>query len=115
MSRNIGKTNCNRCPAPRVALLEVPRLITEKDAGIHYQEFHGLYVADAECPLCGARYLAWIDWPKGPSHWHRNHCRSDGDYTDLSYRSAFNDQPGADDMPRFEMEVETIYHLRPLP
>lgn len=116
MSRNLCQMNCNDCPAPRVALVERPRHITEADAGRYFREFAGLLVANAECPLCHAKYLAWVD-ETGRAPYQMNgyvhvfdRCPSEYgvDYFDLSYRAAFNDEPAPDDLPTHDVEIAYV-------
>jgi hypothetical protein len=102
MSRNIGETSCEICEAPHtsIELEEAPRPLRAEDAGRYFTEFEGrLTVAAAHCTGCGARYLAWISltgpWPREPAEGAR--------FVDLSFRSSFNDEPGAADLPTPEM------------
>jgi hypothetical protein len=95
MSRNLCQTYCERCKTEPVRLVERSRPITKKEAEVYFEEFKGLLVADAYCPNCNARYLAWCKDPlslRAPDY--------DMDYFDLSYRSTFNDEPGPDDLPK---------------
>ncbi len=106
MSRNLCKTNCDVC-GHDVMLLEPERAITESDTGPHYfAEFRGLLVANAECPMCLAKYLAWVRWPNSGSSWGNRH---DGTHFDLSYREAFDDEPSAADLPEHEVKREVVY------
>jgi hypothetical protein len=105
MSRNLSRTDCYFCgDVPK--LVEVPRPITAEEAGVYFAEYEGLLVANAECPRCGAKYLAWVDergyvrpelWcgmlvaPRVPD--------DDIGFVDLSFRSTFNDEPGDADRP----------------
>ena len=109
MSRNLCMTHCNDCPAPRVFLVEPPRLATEDDCGRYYKNHVGLLVANAECALCGAKYLAWVDDRECDNGRYGSRFDAEREYYDLSYRSTFNDEPGPDDLPRFEVEAETTY------
>lgn len=96
MSRNLCMTSCDRCQADEVGLIERPRQITPDEAGVYFGEFRGMLVANAVCPDCGARYLAWCqdNRPRGrsPDYGER--------YFDLSYRKAFNDEPCKEDIPK---------------
>ena len=89
MSRNLDSFKCSFCAEPPV-LEETGRPITEKEAGRYYHEFHGMFVANARCSYCEARYLAWnvTGKPGGTNG-----------YTDLSFRSTFADEPGPADVP----------------
>lgn len=101
MSRNICDTVCQHCEH-EVDLVEEPRSITEDEAGPYFEEYRTMTVANAECPACKAKYLAWVHPPtKGI---HAGHCYHDGLVYDLSYRSTFNDEPGEADLPEYEVE-----------
>ncbi len=60
MSRNLNSTTCDQC-GHDVELIEKPRPITVKDAGSYFKEYEGMLVANAECPMCMAKYLALVD------------------------------------------------------
>lgn len=95
MSRNLCRTDCDVCGAEPVTLGAIRR-ITKEDAGRYFHEYQGMLVADAECPDCNARYLAWVK----PAPGHREtHGFYGPIYYDLSYRSTFNDEPGPEDLP----------------
>lgn len=101
MSRNLCRTDCYFCNDD-VVLVEEPRDITEKEAGAHYETYKGMLVANAECPSCLAKYLAWVNEFRcnaKPRHveW--------GKFFDLSFRSTFNDEPGKDDLPKYEIQL----------
>ncbi len=101
MSRNLCQTECGQCGIDAVRLVEDPRLLTEEDAGVYHASYRYLVVANAECALCGAKYLAWVSGTPGLSH---NLLDFEGTapesrFRDLSYRSTFNDEAGPDDMP----------------
>lgn len=138
MSRNIGGTECDAC-GYRVIITGPVRAATEDDVG-RYRSWLGMMIADAECALCGAKYIAWCDdrtarlfthtyefpdtlnslWGAGRPVTERyalswdlddELAREDGSepdihFFDLSYRSTFDDEPGAEDrgMPRAEIE-----------
>jgi hypothetical protein len=84
--------------------------ITEQEGGVYYKEFSPMVVADAECEVCGAKYLAWVD-ERGREPWVGNgtiyHFKNYADpdhyddprraFFDLSYRKAFNDEPAKAD------------------
>lgn len=94
MSRNLCEVVCGRCNA-EPTMVEQPREITRVEMGRYADEFRGMIVANAECPRCQARYLAWVD--RIPHR--RDPYRCEAGFCDLSYRSTFNDEPGEDDLP----------------
>lgn len=103
MSRNLCKTTCDQCCGRDVRKVEPNRLATERDVG-RYSEYIGMVVANAECFECGAKYLAWVDIGDCEHakkyRVHYMHERPDhAAFSDLSYRSTFNDEPGAADLP----------------
>ena len=108
MSRNLGRTNCDYCD-DALRLEEAARPITREDAGAYFEEYEGMLVAAASCPSCGAEYLAWVD---------ARQCASFGTdfgqgpekcgFFDLSYRSAFNDEPGERDRPKRRVRVRVV-------
>ena len=112
MSRNIGMgPGCDFCPGD-VSLVEATRPITKAEAGVYFDEYEGMPVANAVCVLCDAKYLAWIDWPL--SSRHIASPKKPGDlYVDLSFRSTFNDEPGLADMPKHKIEAVTTYNKTP--
>lgn len=115
MSRNLCKTNCDWCGCDEVDLTGPEHQITPNEAGRYFSEFERMIVADAECMVCGAKYLAWVD-ERGREPWRHPLARLDpsgepyipdhvfdrhsapGHFFDLSYRSSFNDEPGEADM-----------------
>jgi len=97
VSRNLCSTECHRCDS-EVDLDEAPRFILPTEAGVYFDEFDGMLVANATCPRCGARYLAWCADVPGRAYPRRPDF--DMKYFDLSYRSTFNDEPGPDDLPK---------------
>lgn len=104
MSRNLLRTECH---GP-VDLEESPRPITASEAGQYFEEYEGMLVANATCPHCRAKYLAWVD--ERPRL--RNSLRrapESGGIVDLSYRSTFDDEPGYDDLPEFEVQTIITY------
>lgn len=106
MSRNIGSTECH---GP-VVVEETPRPITPAEAGVYYEEYRALRVANAHCPVCGAKYLAWFSrWAFMARQW----IDSD-EVCDLSYRRAFDDEPHPDDMPTHEVRRTVITETRPI-
>jgi hypothetical protein len=100
MSRNLCTTVCEHC-GDTPQLVEIPHLITEKEAGVYFPEYEGTIVAKAICPSCEAQYLAWVDES------HRVHYPANKCYPvieDLSYYSTFNDEPGETDLPKYEVQ-----------
>lgn len=101
MSRNLGNPYCYFCES-LVELREAPRPLAKEDAGFYFEEFVGRFlVAQAECPACEAKYLAWVgagcsDPPEGGN-------AEAGKVFDLSFRSSFNDEPGEKDLPNYEV------------
>lgn len=89
MSRNLARTDCYFCGG-HVVDVEEPREITAEDCGAYLETYAGMTVANAECRVCGAKYLAWVTTLFS---WHGR---------DLSFRSTFNDEPGDADMPTRE-------------
>lgn len=106
MSRNLGQRNCAFCPSP-VVLKEAERAVTEKDVNGYYTEYEGMLVADAECPACLAKYLAWVTGPKG-SNWNGFPKEEGQTHVDLSFRSTFNDEPGEEDLPRYKVVTKLV-------
>lgn len=106
MSRNIGQRDCYFCPS-KVILVEAPRPITDLDCGGYISEYHGMTVANAQCPACLAKYLAWVTGPAG-SNWNKMPEEEGQTHVDLSFRSSFNDEPGEDDLPRYVVETRYV-------
>ncbi|MBU2595831.1 hypothetical protein KJ713_03310 [Patescibacteria group bacterium] len=103
MTRNLGRTSCDRCGHPVVKLDSEPRLITRKEAGIDFDMFEGLMVAEAHCPICKAKYLAWVDETQTSYYGHpmgsiTHPNRVPEGYFDLSYESTFNNRPSEHDI-----------------
>lgn len=95
MSRNLAMTVCRQCEC-QVNVTGLPRFVETGDIRI--------VGADAECTVCGARYLAWISGPRS----HKSQTdHYGGPFYDLSYRSTINDEPGPDDVPNV-VEVSRI-------
>lgn len=101
MSRNLAETRCVHC-GHDVELDEEPRPITAADAGLYFDEYEGMTVANAFCPACNAQYLAWIDQSTRKVHGGRK--PDYGKITDLSYRSTFNDEPSPEDLPTYNVQ-----------
>lgn len=105
MSRNLCSTTCYFCGSTP-ALDEAPRPITRDDCGRYFDGrfgHRGMIVANATC-VCGAEYLAYVDDRAVPwlSGFHRQASGEPPDtHFDLSFRSAFNDEPGESDYPKF--------------
>jgi len=88
-------------------LKEEPRPVAKKDTGAYYTEYDGMMVADAECPACLAKYLAWVTGPAG-SNWNSLPKEEGQTHVDLSFRSTFNDEPGEDDLPRYKVITKLV-------
>lgn len=112
MSRNLGDILCYFCQNDTVKLTGSERSITKQDCHAYFNEYEGMIVADAECKRCKARYLAWVDGSKrtlGSNHPmsdypNRSQIPSNYKFTDLSFSSSFNDEPGVCDLPIFDSE-----------
>lgn len=111
MSRNLCTTRCDYLHGgdPQVILLEEPRPITREDAGAYFPEYEGMLVANAECALCKAQYLAWVDETARTSRNYRwdhygRRASSYCPFVDLSFRSSFNDEPGEQDLPLYRVD-----------
>jgi hypothetical protein len=110
VSRNLGRKECYFCPG-------VPTIDGEPIAFAKYRplwpdqkQYQGLKVAHATCPLCLAKYAAWLPWDDGSRYgWFRD--AGPNGYTDLSFWSTFNDEPGREDLPEFEIKT-TVTHER---
>lgn len=99
MARNLARTDCAQCGYARVKLEQSPRPISYHEAGRYFEEYEGMMVADAHCPVCQTKYVAWV---RRLPHLQPN---PELGYADLSYRRSFNDEPGDDDLP---FRVETF-------
>jgi hypothetical protein len=103
MSRNLGRIDCYFCEG-RVKLVGKVHPIMREECGGYFSEYDGMLVADAECSDCEAKYLAWVDESTRVSGgWNRG--RDEREFVDLSFRSTFDDEAGAADMPRWEIHV----------
>jgi hypothetical protein len=107
MARNLGRTDCYFCNA-KVVLVEEPHVATTNDVNEHFLQLHegysyaGMICANAECSVCGAKYLARVDMSECPGYkdflqWYGKNNKVP--FFDLSFRSTFNDEPGPADMP----------------
>lgn len=106
VSRNLCSTDCYYC-GDTPTHDEQPRPVTQKDCGVYFDEFEGMVVANATCPSCEARYLAWV---RAPARWSGSWGKdNDGAHFDLSFRSTFNDEPGLTDLPKYEVERRVTY------
>ena len=94
MSRNIGSQCCSIC-AGAVCITSEARPITKGEAKGYFDEFKGMYVAEAQCKSCWAKYLAWVFPATSRKLGYRRRCR-EGFY-DLSFRHSFNDEPSDKD------------------
>ena len=100
MSRNLASTRCDHCGSDRVKITGRRHPITQDESGIYFDEFKGLIVADAECDVCRAKYIAWVDDTNCEvSHQtNRGGLPTQKGFFDLSYRSSFDDEPGSADL-----------------
>jgi len=104
MSRNLCSQTCVYC-GDEPKLVESPHELTKQEAHVYFEEFEGMIVAKSICPSCEAEYLAWLDESK------RKKYRCKKYYSlieDLSFYSSFNDEPGNNDLPKWEVKVKTI-------
>lgn len=93
MARNLARTDCAQCGFSRVKLEQSPRPITHHEVGTYFEEYEGMLVANAHCPVCGTKYLAWVEILRRGLQ-----PNPELGYADLSYRSTFNDEPGDKDL-----------------
>ena len=106
MSRNLARTDCYFCPSKTVKLVGPPTAFADKYSELanYHAEYSRLIVSDAECPLCGAQYTAWLNrpsgWPGGATSVDANN------YVDLSFRSTFDDEANPPDLPIYWVEQE---------
>lgn len=101
MSRNLGRTTCKFCDSPVVVTGEPERgAYTHLPLGPYRSEYADVHFAEAECPQCLAKYIAWLTPPPGYGGLVHD---PDGAVHDLSFRSTFNDEPGESDLPVFEV------------
>ena len=94
MSVNLGSRACALCHYPEMVLSGKRRKFQKEG------RLSTVKVRDASCPICGAKYVAWVD---GFFFTQSNICVpvNDGgfDYTDLSFRSTQDEEPGEYDKP----------------
>ena len=120
MSRNLGMTTCYFCGGT-VNLTGEPHNITREEAGAYFDEYRCCVFANAECSLCGAKYLAWMDTvAHGQRHGYEGYKRDANTIYDLSFRSTFDDEPGEADKPIYTpapaiMSTDTIAFEIPAP
>ncbi len=106
MSRNLCTTTCYYC-THNVVMIGPKRPIAVEDCFVYFSEYQGMIVQDAECPCCLAQYLAWVTpAPKYTRTTGDDECTT---HFDLSFRSTFNDEPGERDLPRYAIEIRTVY------
>lgn len=103
MSRNLLQTECDVCDS-EVEMVEDPRKITVEDAGVYFEEYESMVVADAECTRCHAKYLAWVEPPQNSDSQRSSNGAKK--FFDLSYRSTFNDEPGEEDIKHCSRNLE---------
>lgn len=115
MSRNLGRDNCRFCYG-EVTLVQKPRPITREEAGVYYDVgrdgfgYAGGIFANAECIVCRAKYIAWVDLSVCAGYGRYEQMRADPGalhgrpFFDLSYRRAFDDEPDEADLPDWEIE-----------
>jgi len=103
MSRNLCSTHCYYCDDDTVSVRSENRKISKEESEPFFKEFDGMIVADAECDVCGAQYLAWVDFSsnKQTDYWKNDGTRP---FVDLSFRAAFNDEPCPEDCPIWNIE-----------
>jgi len=113
MSRNLGVRDCYNCGHP-VEFTSPAHPITRDEAGRYYDEYEGMIVAMAECPICLAKYLAWIDQRNCVNPVHKDFALHmdiiDNRPFDLSYLSTFNDEPGEEDLPVYDVQKIETWH-----
>jgi hypothetical protein len=83
-----------------------------------FPEYTGMIVAHAECELCKAPYLGWIDGThNGRLNWPRPSTGSNGELEiqDTSHRHAFNDEPCPEDYPKFKVDTVVTHTMTPWP
>jgi hypothetical protein len=109
MSRNIANGGfCSFCNDKPV-LQEESRPCTARDCGTYFYEYRGMMVANAECPSCGAEFLAWVD---GSTRAQSPQPRDSSlPFFDLSFRSTFDDETGFSDLPKRRVTHRVVWEL----
>jgi hypothetical protein len=102
MSRNLGRVDCYFC-GHDVELTEPPREVTEREVAPYWGDYKGMVVANAECPVCLALYLAWVGPPPGGRRTMEQQMSAT--HYDLSFRHSFNDEPSDRDLPRYRVAL----------
>ena len=106
MSRNRLSTDCGFC-GHSIEMIEAPRPIREEEVGPYFSEYRTMQVADAECPACKSKYIAWCEPPVQGVHEGRpTDPYSDGEFFDTSFRSTFNDEFGEADKPEYAVQIK---------
>jgi len=102
MPKNLNATECVHC-GNEVIIEEMPRRLTIREGRHFFNDCEDVLFSDAYCPICLAKYLAWMNG--------RTKSGYDlipevyGKPADLSYRSTFNDEPGIEDLPKYDVQV----------
>jgi hypothetical protein len=116
VSRNLSSTTCQFCDG-EVALDEPARPITKAEAGRYYETregygYAGGLFANATCTVCGAQYLAWVDLSACDGYGSRSYFRKresdERPFFDLSHRRSFNDEPGEEDLPDWQIRRDAL-------
>jgi|SRR6185295_972357 len=95
MARNIGNTCCPVCDGT-IVLEEAARPIRPQECAGLTEYVGKLTVANARCGNCGSLYLAWVRI-EGSHGKVAKPCGSA--FVDLSFRTSFNSEPAAADLP----------------
>lgn len=107
MANVLCDTRCGQCGFDTVELVEQPHLLTETetetDIGNSRFEVGRVVVAGAECRLCEARYLAWVDQSRLPVEFRFPMPDTSKGFFALSYRSTFDRKPGPDDVAKYKV------------
>ena len=78
-----------------------------------FEYYKDMIVVPCICPICRAQYLGWVDqrqMTERNSHPVPRYADYPSLVFDLSYLSTFNDEPGEDDLPEYEVQVIITYH-----
>lgn len=110
MSRNLGDTWCKFCGGKPV-LDEPARVAGDDQFGYYASEYRGMKVANATCPDCKGKYLAWVEDAPGKPYWRSAPARGH-EYMDLSFRRAFNDEPAPEDLYEIHPNIARANRLR---